>query len=124
MAFLRATKGLETGYLCQLKPGVNTLGRDARRCDVVLQHHAVSREHARIDLLADGAFVEDLGSRNGVLVNGALLMGGVAGRRRLFPQDRIEIAAFEFVYHDDASTETVTTNCDQSTGSEILSTVD
>ncbi len=124
MAFLRATKGLETGCLCQLKTGVNTLGRDARRCDVVLQHHAVSREHARIDLLADSAYVEDLDSRNGVLVNGSRLLPGIAGRRRLSSQDRIEIAAFEFVYHDDASTDTVAMTADQSTGSEILSTVD
>jgi PAS domain S-box-containing protein len=124
MAFLRATKGLETGSVCQLKPGVNTLGRDARRCDFVLQHHAVSREHARIDLLSDGVYIEDLESRNGVAVNGVPLPPGIAGRRRLSPQDRIEIAAFEFVFHDDSSTDTVAIASDQSTGSEILSTVD
>lgn len=124
MAFLRATKGLEPGCVCQLKSGVNILGRDSRRCDVVLQHHAVSREHARIDLLTEGAYIEDLDSRNGVLINGALLIPGVAGRRRLHPKDRVEVAAFEFIYHEDSSTETVAMDADQSTGSQILSVVD
>lgn len=124
MAFLRATKGPETGSVCHLKAGVNMLGRDARRCDVVLQHHAVSREHARIDLLSDGVYIEDLGSRNGVVINGKLLSPGVAGRQKLSPQDRIEIAAFEFVFHDDSSNDTSVMTSEQNTGSEILSTVD
>jgi PAS domain S-box-containing protein len=123
MAFLRATKGLETGSVCELKPGVNTLGRDARRCDVVLRHHAVSREHARIDVLPDGVFVEDLESRNGVQVNGEPLLAGMSGRKRLASQDRIGIAGFEFVFHEEAA-ETVANLHEESTESHILSTVD
>ena len=43
----------------------------SRECDVVLSDSNVSRRHARIGLAADGAWtIEDLGSTNGVHVNG------------------------------------------------------
>ena len=45
-------------------------GRDPA-CDIVLSDPSVSRRHARL-FLADGAvYVEDLGSQNGTMVNGA-----------------------------------------------------
>lgn len=124
MAFLRATNGLEAGSICPLKPGINTIGRDERRCDVTLRHYAVSREHARIELLPDGAYIEDLHSRNGVLLNGAPLVPGVAGRQRLLPLDRISFAPFEFVFQDDGWLDTVAIADDQSDESNILTTVD
>jgi pSer/pThr/pTyr-binding forkhead associated (FHA) protein len=65
-----------------------------------LEHYAVSREHVRIDYAGESVFIEDLNSRNGVLVNGLPIQPGVAGRQRLLPHDRIEIAAFEFVFEE------------------------
>jgi hypothetical protein len=56
-------------------PGGATLGR-SRECDVVLGDSNVSRRHARIALGADGGWtVEDLGSTNGVQVNGVRAHG-------------------------------------------------
>lgn len=46
-----------------------TVGRDGRRCDVVLEHPTVSAVHAEISLFENGdADVVDRGSRNGVSV--------------------------------------------------------
>jgi PAS domain S-box-containing protein len=124
MAFLRATKGLDPGCVCTLRVGSNTFGRNAKRCDVVLKHYAVSREHAVIQVTPEGSFIEDLGSRNGVFVNGIPLKPGTGGRRRLAPRDRIHLAAFEFVYHDDPTTDVMSIVEDTTTDSGILSTVD
>lgn len=124
MAFLQGTKGPDSGVVCQLHAGINVLGRDARRCNVVLRHHLVSREHARLDILPDGAFLEDLNSRNGVLVNGVPLRPGPPGRIRLQPMDRIEIAPFEFSFHDLTSADTIRISADARENPRILSTVD
>jgi hypothetical protein len=45
-----------------------TIGRGPH-CDLQVVTHFVSREHARVSLTGAGAFIEDLGSRNGVFVN-------------------------------------------------------
>ena len=47
-----------------------TIGR-SETCDIVLSSALVSRQHARISVSADGVQIEDMGSRNGVVVNGA-----------------------------------------------------
>ena len=52
-------------------PAGATIGR-SRDCDVVLADSNVSRSHARIAFSGEGSWViEDLGSTNGVVVNGA-----------------------------------------------------
>ena len=101
MAFLRATRGRKAGQVNALKPGSLILGRNPKRCDVVLDHSAVSREHACIKFIDGMAYVEDLYSRNGVVVNGLPLQPGPSGRQRLFPRDRIKIASYEFVFEED-----------------------
>jgi chromosome segregation ATPase len=45
-----------------------TIGRGPH-CDLQIVTHFVSREHARLTLHGGSAFIEDLGSRNGVFVN-------------------------------------------------------
>jgi chromosome segregation ATPase len=45
-----------------------TIGRGPH-CDLQIVTHFVSREHARLTLRGNSAFIEDLGSRNGVFVN-------------------------------------------------------
>lgn len=45
-----------------------TIGRGPH-CDLQVVTHFVSREHARLTLHGGSAFIEDLGSRNGVFVN-------------------------------------------------------
>jgi hypothetical protein len=50
-------------------PGGATIGR-SRECDIVLADSNVSRRHAEIRPLGDGWTITDLGSTNGVKVNG------------------------------------------------------
>jgi hypothetical protein len=60
----------------------------SRECDVVLADSNVSRRHARITLGPEGTWmVEDLGSTNGVQVNGAR----ISGPHELAPGDRLDI---------------------------------
>src|SRR5580700_7635988 len=58
---------------------VFTLGRGVE-CDVVIHDHSVSRRHARVSFDA-GWRVEDLGSRNGTVVDG----------RKLAPGERVPV---------------------------------
>lgn len=66
--------------------GGATLGR-SRSCDVVLDDANVSRQHAEVRPRGGGWFVADLGSTNGVAVNGTRIEQAHALR----PGDRIEI---------------------------------
>jgi Protein of unknown function (DUF3662)/FHA domain len=63
-----------------------TLGR-SRSCDVVLDDANVSRRHAEVRPRGGGWFVADLGSTNGVAVNGTRIEQAHALR----PGDRIEL---------------------------------
>jgi pSer/pThr/pTyr-binding forkhead associated (FHA) protein len=74
------------GHQFELRMGEMVLGRSAG-CQIVLDDALVSRRHARIVRSADRVELEDLGSANGVLLNGAR----VAGRHPLQPGDEITI---------------------------------
>ena len=51
--------------------------------DIVLKDQLVSRRHAWVHFEGNQLHIEDLGSRNGVLVNGETgVSGGIASRRR------------------------------------------
>lgn len=103
MALIRSLTGLQSGRVRQLKTGSLVIGRNPRCCDLVLDHFAVSREHARITVADGAAYLEDLDSRNGVLINGLPVPTGLTGRQRLYSGDRIRIATFEFIYEEDPS---------------------
>ena len=47
-------------------------------CEVQVSHPLVSRRHCRIDVTPDGVYAEDLGSSNGVVLNGSITRGNVA----------------------------------------------
>jgi hypothetical protein len=74
-------------------PEGGTVGR-SRDCDVVLDDAGVSRRHAEIRPAAHGWTLEDLGSTNGVRVNGETLRGVAA----LHPGDRVELGSTEIVF--------------------------
>jgi DNA-binding winged helix-turn-helix (wHTH) protein len=57
-----------------LEQGETVLGRDPA-ATVLVDHKSVSREHARIRLLAENATLEDLGSKNGTFLGGKRLTG-------------------------------------------------
>jgi hypothetical protein len=67
-----------------------TVGRGAH-CDLQIISHVVSREHARITMSGGNAVIEDLGSRNGVLVNSVRI-----DRQALHQGDLITIGDTQF----------------------------
>jgi hypothetical protein len=75
-----------------LPRGITIVGRSLD-CHLTIEDPLVSREHARITIDDDGARVEDLGSRNGVRVNGLVI------RRPCTLQDgdRVRIGTQDFV---------------------------
>jgi hypothetical protein len=75
-----------------LTPGVTTIGRSAA-CQITIDDPLVSREHARVKVEGGRAFVEDLGSRNGVAVNGKPIKNLV----ELADGDRIRVGSQELV---------------------------
>jgi hypothetical protein len=88
----RAPRALLTveGRRLLLPPSGGVVGR-SRDCDVVLTDTGISRRHAQIRPGGAGWEVEDLGSTNGVLVNGV----AVTGRRALRSGDLIEFGSTE-----------------------------
>jgi hypothetical protein len=74
-------------------PGGATIGR-SRDCDVVLDDAGASRRHAEIRPYPEGWTLKDLGSTNGVRVNGH----PIHGAQPLRPGDRVEIGSTEIVF--------------------------
>jgi len=88
-----------------LGEGEHTVGRDPASA-VHLDAAGVSRHHARITVNGHDAALEDLGSKNGTIVNDT----AVSGRVALHDGDRIQVGPIVIVYHASASgmsTETV-----------------
>ena len=75
-----------------------TIGRHPC-CEIVLDHGAVSREHARIIRESQGYFVEDLHSRNGTYLNDRL----VDSKLRIFHNDVLRICDVEFTFVDNTT---------------------
>jgi hypothetical protein len=73
--------------------GGGVVGR-SRDCDIVLTDAGISRHHAQIRPGPGGWTVEDLGSTNGVLVNGR----SVRGTQLLHPGDHLELGSTEIVF--------------------------
>lgn len=78
--------------LVTIQPPLVALGR-AEDNDIVLADDEVSRRHAVLEHIAGGWVLNDLGSRNGSLVNGTQ----VSGRRSLVTGDEIRIGRARLV---------------------------
>jgi hypothetical protein len=76
-----------------LPQGGTIIGRSLD-CHLTLEDPLVSRRHARIVVDDAGARIEDMGSRNGVRVNGAVIREPVALRNG----DRVRIGTQDFVF--------------------------
>lgn len=76
----------------ELSPGTFAIGRSAE-CQLSLDDPLVSRKHANLLVDEEMVWVEDAGSRNGVLVNGVR----IDRRTRLGDGDRITIGQQEMV---------------------------
>ncbi|MBS0621472.1 MAG: type III secretion system inner membrane ring subunit SctD [Verrucomicrobia bacterium] len=72
---LKVVTGPNTGAEVTLHPGRSyLLGTDANVCDIVFHDLSVSRQHARITVRNDETLeIEDLHSRNGVIVDGKVI---------------------------------------------------
>jgi hypothetical protein len=77
-----------------LKPGVSVIGRLAQS-DIQLPSPDVSRRHAQVTSGPDGCFVADLGSENGVKVNGRHVES-----QRLEDGDIVELGKQRLVYRE------------------------
>lgn len=71
MPYLVVTGGIPVQVL-NLSVGVHTMGRSSE-ADLELQHVEVSRKHCRLTWDGKDCRVEDLGSRSGTRINGALI---------------------------------------------------
>ncbi|HSM50491.1 MAG TPA: FHA domain-containing protein, partial [Thermoanaerobaculia bacterium] len=84
----------EPGYEEEYLLGPSTLVGRTFECQVRIPHAALSRRHARIDLLPDGAYaLVDLGSENGTLVNGERV-----SERRLANGDQLQLGTLCFLF--------------------------
>ena len=81
----------------ELPLGEFSIGRSSK-CSLSIADELASRRHALIQVGPTAVFVEDLNSRNGVVVNGAV----VENRCRLTHMDRIYIGSQELVLIDAA----------------------
>ncbi len=69
-----------------------TIGRKPYN-DIVIDHRAVSGQHATITLMLEDAILEDLGSTNGTFLNGEKVY-----RQKIVDGDKVTIAVFEMKY--------------------------
>jgi hypothetical protein len=76
-----------------LPPEGGVIGR-SRDCDIVLEDTGVSRRHAELRPSAHGWLVSDLGSTNGVRVNGQ----DIHGAHQLQAGDRIDLGSTQVVF--------------------------
>lgn len=92
MAKIRVT--LEEKLVQELELTKNrvTIGRKPHN-DIVIEHRAVSGEHATLTLMFDDAIVEDLGSTNGTFIDGKKVF-----REKLLPGGAIHIANYVLTY--------------------------
>ncbi|MYN26393.1 FHA domain-containing protein [Duganella levis] len=92
MAKLLISRDGQPEQQVQLSKERMTLGRHPRN-DIVLNHPAISAEHAVIVTILDDSFLEDLHSTNGTFVNGHRI-----GKHFLQHQDAIKMAKFQLAF--------------------------
>jgi len=93
MARFVITDSTEQTQIFEIRGSTLNIGR-AESNDLVLNHPSVSRHHARLTVLpGDITLLIDLGSLNGIYVNGQQVQ-----EFRLADQDRVGIGMYELKY--------------------------
>ncbi len=95
---IKVVSGPNAGAEFHMQRGSSyTLGKDPALCDIVFQDLSVSKQHSKIFLDdEESVFIEDLGSRNGTLVNGKL----AEGKQKLSSQDLVSLGTTSFLVID------------------------
>jgi pSer/pThr/pTyr-binding forkhead associated (FHA) protein len=83
---LTAESGPQQGGRFTVKPPC-TIGR--KNCDLILDDRYISRRHAELKIVENMLTIEDLGSKNGTMVNGET----VTKKRLIIPNDLIFIGS-------------------------------
>lgn len=84
---LRMIHGSLPGQSFRIGRDVVSIGRDASN-DIALDEPSISRRHAQLIYREGGFYIQDLGSANGVVVNGTPIQGSI----RIGPGDRIALS--------------------------------
>ncbi|HEU4532848.1 MAG TPA: FHA domain-containing protein, partial [Polyangiaceae bacterium] len=79
----------------ELPPGQFLIGRSTD-CQLAIEDVRVSRRHAQLLITDEAVYVEDLGSQNGISVDGEL----VRGRQRLRHGSRLTVGGQDMVLVD------------------------
>jgi hypothetical protein len=74
-------------------PSGGIIGR-SRDCEIVLEDAGISRHHAELRPAGEHWTIEDLGSTNGVLVNGT----AIRGAQPIYSGDRLELGSMEIMF--------------------------
>ena len=95
---LKVISGPNNGAEFSMHPGTSyLLGKDPNTCDIVFHDLSVSREHARIEVNEqDQVFIEDLESRNGIIINGT----PIVAKEEVLSQDLIVLGTTSFLMLD------------------------
>jgi type III secretion system YscD/HrpQ family protein len=95
---LKVISGPNSGAEFHLTPNSSyTLGKDPNICDVVFYDLSVSKKHAKITVDEnEHVFIEDLGSRNQVLING----DPIEGSQEILSQDLVALGTTSFLMID------------------------
>jgi pSer/pThr/pTyr-binding forkhead associated (FHA) protein len=93
---LEGTKGLLKGHTIELDTTTLEFGRTSQN-DIRLAENPVSRKHAKIWLDHGGVWLEDMGSKNGTLLNDRLITPGVPTRVNLHDVVTLGSSSFRLV---------------------------
>ena len=95
---LSIVKGPHTGTTFVLDTPEITIGRDPSN-SVFLNDMTVSRHHAKMHLVPGANSIEDLGSLNGIWVDGAII-----NRAMLEDGSTIQVGTFRMIFHTTQNT--------------------
>ena len=93
---IKVVKGKPQGQILQFPKGEFMFGRGPE-CDVRPNSDLISRQHCLLQITDDGASIRDVGSRNGTLVNGQLVIGA----RKLMEGDTVQLGPLVLEIHMD-----------------------
>ena len=112
---LRVVQGRPAGKSLLFRVGEYYLGRGPE-CHVRFNSDWVSRQHCLLRVTPEGAFLRDLGSRNGTLLNGSL----VQQERPLGDGDQLQIGPVLFEVRVETAPSTSTPEPTSSSSSPTL----